>query len=41
VNRGGGWGYDVTLPRVANRNVVYSPTYTSNFLGFRIARTVP
>jgi len=40
VNRGGSWDYSATYARVASRNA-NSPTYASNNLGFRIARTVP
>ncbi len=39
VGRGGGWGDNATFTRVANRNYS-SPTYTRNYLGFRICRTV-
>ena len=40
VNRGGGWYGIATYTRVAFRNF-NSPTYTYDFLGFRITRTVP
>ena len=40
VFRGGSWGYIATLTRVAVRGG-FSPSYTRNYLGFRIARTVP
>jgi len=40
VSRGGSWNYIATYARVANRSN-FSPTYTFNYLGFRICRTVP
>ena len=40
VYRGGSWYFDATYARVANR-VNFSPTFTSDSLGFRICRTVP
>ena len=39
VFRGGGWIDDVSGVRVAKRGG-FSPTFTSNYLGFRICRTV-
>jgi len=40
VIRGGSWGISATYVRVAFR-VNFSPTGACNYLGFRIARTVP
>jgi len=40
VDRGGCWLLNAAVTRVANRNRD-SPTRTRNYLGFRIARTVP
>jgi len=41
VVRGGGWFNDATDTRVANRYYNFSPSFTFNYLGFRICRTVP
>jgi len=40
VYRGGGWFVNAEYARVAHRRHIL-PTYTGNYLGFRICRTVP
>jgi formylglycine-generating enzyme required for sulfatase activity len=40
VIRGGGWSNDASLIRAANR-YGYSPSYLDQFIGFRVARSIP
>ena len=40
VDRGGSWGYGAQYARAASR-IIYDPDYRGDYLGFRLARSLP